>query len=217
MPQRIFYIDEAKQNCLSASWRYNWSNFELRFQDEVICSFVTKQELEAGRQFVMPDGHLLSVRLRGSLQPELELLRDGLTLPAKTTDSGSKQSIVLQVALVLAILNITGGIAAVATQSDILLSIGFGYGSMAIGVVYVLLAWGIRLLSSYAVYAIAALISLDIMLLFVFTAMMDGPTSPVSGILIKLFLVYAYIKGVKAIKKLKSQAAANSHSRQSIN
>ena len=217
MPQHIFYTDKERQKYLSASWKSNWSNFRLRYQNEVVCSFETKKELVAGRQFVMPDGHLLSVRLKHGLQPELELLRDGQPLPTKSAVPSSNGRTVLQLALFLGILNIAAGIVAVVSQSDIMLSIGFGYGSVAVGTVYVLLAWGVKYIPSLAVYAIAALISIDIALLFVFTAMKEGPTSPVSGVLIKLFLVYAFIKSIDAIKKIKSQAAANEHSRQSIN
>ena len=208
MPQRLFYIDEQKQQFLTASWRYNWSNFKLRYQEEVVCSMATKKDLATGRQFVMPDGHLLSVRLKGNVKPELELLRDGLPLQSNTTNSRSSQRTAMQLALFMGILNMIAGITAAVTQSDIMLSIGFGYGSIAVGVVYLLLAVGVRRLSSYAVFAVATWVFSDIVLLFVFTDMKEGPTSPTSGFLIKLFLVYAFIKGVRAMKQIKAQATA---------
>ncbi|MFD3000737.1 hypothetical protein ACFS7Z_10225 [Pontibacter toksunensis] len=217
MPEHIFYTDKERHQCFSASWKKNWSNFRLRYQGEEICSFATKKELVTGRQFIMPDGHLLSVRLKGGLQPELELLLDGLPLPAKTRFLRSNGKASFQLALFLGLLNIAAGTVAAVTQSDIMLSIGFGYGSMAIGAAYLLLAWGIRRLSAVAVYAVAAFILIDLALLFVLTGLREEPTSPVSGILIKLFLVYAYIKGVGAMKRLKSQDTTGLNSKQSIN
>lgn len=208
MPQRLFYLDEKKQYYLSASWKHNWSNFRLRFQDEVICSFATKKELAAGRQFVMPNGRLLSVRLKGTVQPELEIMRDGLPLPDNSNESRRRQKTLFHLAFFLGIINITGGIVAAVTQSDIMLSIGFGYGSAAVGAVYLSLAWGIRRMPSYAAFAIIAFIALDMALLFVFTAMREGPTSPVSGLLVKLFLIYAFLKGVEAMNRIRAQAAA---------
>lgn len=208
MEQRFFYLDEEKQQCLSATWHENWSNFSLRFQKEEICSFATREELVVGRQFVMPDGHLLSVRLKRGCRPSLELLRDGLLLSGNSANPHSHQKTVSQLALFLGVLNITAGTVAAVAKSDIMLSIGFGYGSIALGAVYVLLAWGIRRFTSFAVSAIAALLVLDLVLLFVFTALKDGPSSPISGMLLKLFLVYAFLKGVRAMKKLRAQAAA---------
>lgn len=209
MAEHIYYTDKERQQCLTASWNKNWSNFQLRYQDEVVCSFATKKELVAGRQFVMPDGHLLSVRLKGGLEQELELLRDGLPLPIKSVHPRSNGRTVFHLAILLGILNIASGIVALITQSDLMLSIGFGYGSVAIGAAYFLLACGIRHFFSLAFYAISALIMLDLVLLFVITETREGPTSPVSGMFIKLFLVYAYIKGAGAMARLKSQAAAS--------
>jgi hypothetical protein len=206
MPQRFFYIDEEKQQCLSATWQYNWSNFKLCYQNEVICSFANKKELTAGRQFVMKDGHLLSVRLKDGVRPELELLRNGFPLPDNGEKSRSRHNIISQLALFLGILNTLAGITAEATESDIMLSIGFGYGSVAIGAVYMLLGWGIRHLASFAGFAIAALILVDILLVFILTSRIQGPTSPISGLLIKLFLIYAFVRGIGALKQLRTQA-----------
>jgi hypothetical protein len=205
MPQRFFYIDEKKQQCLSATWHYNWSNFKLRLQDEVVCSFATKQELTVGRQFIMPDGHLLSVRLKGGVRPELELLRNGLPLPDNGKKLRSRHNTIPQLALFLGILNIIAGITAETTQSEIMLSIGFGYGSIVIGAAYMLLAWGIRHLPSFAGLAFAALFLVDMVLVFILTSGMEGPTSPISGLLIKFFLIYAFVRGTGAMKQLRTQ------------
>ncbi|GAB3535163.1 hypothetical protein GCM10027443_23540 [Pontibacter brevis] len=207
MPQCVFYIDEEKQQCLSASWGHDWKNFKLLFQDEVVCSFVSKGELASGRKFVMPDGHLLSVRLKGTLKPELEILRDGLPLPCKQTYARSSPKTVFQLAIFLGVLNITSGVVAAVIPSDVMLSIGLGYGSVVVGAGYLLLAWALRSRPSFAFYAIAAVIALDMVLLYVFTSIKDGPSSPTSGLLIKLFLVYAFIKGLRAMKRIRAQAA----------
>lgn len=208
MAQRYFYLDKEKDQRLSATWNRDWSNFRLIFQEEVICSFATRKELVVGRQFVMPDGRLLSVRLKQGFRPELELLHDGLPLPANSTDPRSRQKMISQLALFMGILNITAGAVAAVTKSDIMLSIGFGYGSIVIGVIYVLLAWGVRRFALFAASAVAALLVLDVVLLFVFTSLEEGPSSPISGMLLKLFLVYAFLKGVRAMKQLREQAAA---------
>lgn len=207
MPQRVFYLDQEKRQCIQAAWEPDWVNLKLRFQEQEIGTFTTRQELAEGRQFVMQDGHLLSVRLKGGLQPELELLRDGLLLQSNDSPAHYKSNTIAQLALLLGILNITAGTAAAITKSDILLSIGFGYGSIAVGVVYLLVALGSRRLSGFATFAIAGVFAMDLILLFVFTAMKEGPSSPVSGMVIKLFLLYAYVKGTGAIQNLQSQAA----------
>jgi len=208
MPQCFFYIDKEKQHYISATWKYDWSNLRLRLQEEEIGSFATKQELAAGRVFVIPDGHLLSVRLKGLVQPELEVLRSGVPLACSGAPAHYAQRTVAQLALFLGILNVTGGLVAEITQSDIMLSIGFGYGSVAIGAVYALLAWGTRRLTSFSALALALLVAADMVLLFVFTAMKEGPSSPLSGLLIKLFLVYAFLKGLRAVKQITAHAAA---------
>lgn len=208
MVQRDFYLDEERKQCLSASWNQDWSNFRLVFQEGVICSFATRKELVAGRQFVMPDGHLLSVRLKRGFRPELELLHDGLPLPGKSENPLGQQKTVWQLALFMGVLNITAGAAAAGTDADILLSIGFGYGSIALGVAYLLVAWAARRFATFAVSAIAAVLLADMALLFVFTAMREGPSSPVSGMLLKLFLVYAFLKGIRDMKRLRALAAA---------
>ncbi|GAA4440790.1 hypothetical protein GCM10023188_38500 [Pontibacter saemangeumensis] len=162
----------------------------------------------AGRQFVLPDGHLLSVRLKRGFRPELELLHDGLPLPGKSTAPLSQQKTVWQLALFMGVLNIMAGAVAAGTDADILLSIGFGYGSIVLGVIYTVVALAVRRFAPFAVYAIAAVLLADLGLLFVFTALREGPSSPVSGMLLKLFLVYAFLKGLRAMKRLRELAAA---------
>ncbi|WP_147294257.1 hypothetical protein [Pontibacter diazotrophicus] len=209
MPQRYFYLDDEKQQCLTASWKHNWRHFTLRLQDQEVSSFTMKEELAEGQVYVMPDGRLLSVRLNRRKEPDLVLSLDGMPMHGSDTDLRRQVKNNYQLAFFLGILNIMGGLLAESVQSELLLHLGFGYETAIVGVAYLSLSRGIKRLSLFAVYAMIALLAFDIAFLCILSVLENGTgSSPASGLLLNLVFIYAFVKGAGAIKKLKTKVAA---------
>lgn len=210
MPQRYFYLDDEKQQCLTASWKHNWKHFTLRAQGQKISSFTMREELAEGQVYVMPDGRLLSVRLNCRKQPDLVLSLDGRPIAGSATDLRLQVKNNYQLAFILGILSIVGGLLAVTNLSELMLHMGLGYESTIVGVAYLSLSWGIKRLSLFAVYAMIALLALDIVLLCASVALENNPESAITTtLLLNLVFIYAFVKGAGAIKKLKARALGN--------
>ena len=62
---------------LLIEWEYNWSNFTVRFGQQILLVVPEKADLLAGRRFFLPDGQALIVVLR---DPEIELWYKGKDL-----------------------------------------------------------------------------------------------------------------------------------------
>jgi hypothetical protein len=111
------YLEGLKR--LEISWenpyvRYD-KNITISLGDQVIGTVPHREDLEAGRQFSLPNGSVLSVRLGAN--GELQLLRDGQTLPV-SPDAGRVSAFSLWLSGLYGVYNMVHGLIVLITQSD---------------------------------------------------------------------------------------------------
>ncbi|MDO1451769.1 hypothetical protein Q0590_36180 [Rhodocytophaga aerolata] len=205
MPEKIYYLDPAKEQSLITRWGFNWKNFTILLNNQPIGTIATQKELKQGREFTLPDGQTLGVKLTGAIQPELELLLNGKELPGSATDPNEQLRQIFNLTIFLGILNVVIGIVSQMANIDVLTQMGLGIGSIMVGIVMVALAFGIRNRSLAALIAVIGLIGLDIVLTFYFATQNPSAPNPTTTILIRLFLIYYLWRGIAAIRKLKAE------------
>jgi hypothetical protein len=63
MPTKIYYLDAARTDAVTASWNLFFRNFRLDYQGQELGQ-LSAAELKAGHEFTLPDGRRLLVRLQ---------------------------------------------------------------------------------------------------------------------------------------------------------
>ena len=63
MPTKTYYLDAARTDGVTANWSLFFRNFRLDYQGREL-GRLTPAELKAGREFALPDGRRLLVRLQ---------------------------------------------------------------------------------------------------------------------------------------------------------
>ena len=86
MAQHTYYLANNSTEPLTLSWGFNWKNLKVSYLDELLGEIVTKKELVEGREFQLPDNRVVSVKLKGSMMPQLEVLLNNEPVNGSATD-----------------------------------------------------------------------------------------------------------------------------------
>ncbi|WP_242926988.1 hypothetical protein [Pontibacter vulgaris] len=202
MPAKTYHIDT--DNTLTLQWKFNWKNMTLSWNGEPLGVIDNQQQLKEGRSITLPNGDLLQIRLTGGVSQELEVLLNGTPLPGSATDPLQRVKSAFHLALFLGILNLAIGLLAGFVNLDILKALTAGPASIAAGILYIGLAFGIKRLYLVALYSMIGLLALDIILTLYLTTTEGTAYNPTSGILVKGFFIFILTKAVPAIKFLKT-------------
>ena len=94
-------VDESAR--LEISWKFNWKELKVTFDQKVIGKILSKKELFAGREFSLPNGSTLKIQLiKLAGIPTLELLCNGKMIPDSDTAPKQRFSIAAMVVSFLA-------------------------------------------------------------------------------------------------------------------
>lgn len=204
MPKKKFYLDIAKTEPIELSWGFNWKNFCVAKNNEVIGKFENKQELQQGKVFTLANSNTLSVQLkRTKLGPELEVLYNGKPVPGSATDPHFQVKTAFILLLVIGILNVLVGCITELGDVQMLKQLGAGLGIIIAGAIYIILAFLVKQKHSLtALYIGIVLLALDIILTIIYGA--ETNRIPVYGIVLKIFFIVYLMKAIKAIKTIRS-------------
>jgi hypothetical protein len=87
MPTKRFSLERGGPKRLEVSWKMFWGDIRIRLDGTEIGSIQNQKELTEGRDFTLPDGSKLNVKLsRRILTLDIQLLRDGKPVPGSTSD-----------------------------------------------------------------------------------------------------------------------------------
>lgn len=183
-----------------------WKNVQVTLDGALLGSIETKQQLEAGSHFALPDGSQLQVQLkREGIATELQVRRNGEPLPGSTSDPEQRVASAATMLYFIAGLNAALGIMA-ALGVEFLARVGLGYTSVVVGAVYAGLAYLVKTKQSRVALLLAiALFVLD-GLASIFAATQAGGSPPIGGIVARIFLLIPMWKGVSALAELKEQS-----------
>ncbi len=200
MAVQTFALEKGGPRRLLLSWKISWRDMQIRLDGSLIGEIATQQELRQGHEFTLPDGSTLSVKLvNRMLWSELQVLRDGVPLPASQTDPETRLRASYGVLYFIAAINIVVGLVAEIFQVELLQSMGLGFLSAGIGAIYLVLGYFVMRRSMAALLIALVLFTLDTLL-----SLLSGFNI---GIVMRIILLFYMAQGVRAILDLKGAEA----------
>src|SRR5690349_10249524 len=86
MPKRSYPLEPKSPRCISVEWsfwKYGYKDVRVLFDGQLLGTIPDKKALVAGREFALPDGSILNVKLAPS--SELDVTRNGALLPGSAS------------------------------------------------------------------------------------------------------------------------------------
>lgn len=201
MPKRTFHLKNDKQDTITVSWKLAWKQTQIFFNDNLIGSLDGEKELKKGKVFEIDDFRKLSIKLKGKVLPELELLINGKYIDGSPTDPTMQLKGVYTLILVLAGLSVLVGTITEVFQIEFLMNAGLGLGSIIVGTVMLGLGYWVSKRSMIALALVFLIIISDIVATFWMATQTHASGS--QGIVLKIFFLIYMFKGFGAIRKLK--------------
>ena len=203
MPKRSFSLEKGQPKRLEVSWKGFWHKINITLDNQVLGTMENQRELKEGREYTLPDGSKLLVRLSKSLlSPGLEIIKDGTPLPGSDGDPLQKLKVAYSVVFFVGGFNIILGIVAVIGNIGFLLRLGIGHQAVIIGIIFLVLGFFVRKKSIIALGIAIGLLIIDALLGF-YLAIQSGGNTPSAGLAIRIIFVIFLFQGFKAIKTIK--------------
>jgi hypothetical protein len=208
MPTKTYALDAGQTELITVRWSWPWRKFTVLQHEQVLGQLRTQAELEQGAAFALADGRTLSARLQRKIGgPQLELLLDGQPLPSSATHPRQLLGQGLGVLGFLAVVNVVLGLLAELGQVEVLLRLGLGYGSAAVGGVYGLLwVWAKRRLVPAAFYVAIGLLALDLVAILALSP--GNSPGSTSGLFMRFFFALLLYRGSQGARQLRAERAA---------
>jgi len=206
MPSKTYYLDAAKTEALTAKWGMFFKNVEISYNGQSLGTVPSKQALEQGYEFRLPDGRRLVAQLTRSVyQQELELRLGDQPVPGSTTDPRERLKQAWYALLFIGGLNLVLGLFAVFQEVELLQSLGIGWGSVVEGLLYVGLGWwGYKRLAP-TTFAIAGVLFVLDGVLMIGANVSTGGHLGTSGLFVRFFLSVLIYRGFQAARHLRAQ------------
>ena len=205
MAQHTYFLDNNRKEPLLLSWGFNWKQLKISYQGQPIGEIATKKALIQGQEFQLPDNRTVSVKLKGSFMPQLEVLVNGAPLAGSATDPDMIISQIVKLSFILAGLNFTLGLIASFWPYEFLLRLGMGPETVFTGVLIAALAYGIKKHSMAALRASICFWILDYGLGIYFASQSSEGVNPGSGLVMRMIIVFTLFRGINVLKQLKQE------------
>jgi hypothetical protein len=205
MPQVTYALQPNEPKRLEVRWGANFRDTEVKLDGRVLATLATRAELQQGRDIPLPDGSMLNVRLGGTwLMGVIHVTRDGKPLQVSASDPATLLRTATFALYFVAGLNVLAGLAAVATRSPLLTSLGMGWSSVVFGLIFLGLALWART-GSVAALAIAAVLLAVDFIAGLGLSMAAGASPALSGICLRAALIWFVLQGIPGARALEAQ------------
>lgn len=207
MPAKTYYLNDEKTEVLTAKWGMFFKNVEIGYNGQLLGTVPSKQAMEQGYEFSLPDGRSLVAQLtRNVYQQELELRLSGQPVPGSATHPRERLKQAWYAQLLIGGLNVVLGLVAVLQQVAILQQLGLGWGSVVEGLLYLGLGWwGYKRLAP-AAFAIAGVLFVLDGVLMLGASLSAGGNPGVGGLVTRFFLSVLIYRGYQAARQLRVQS-----------
>jgi hypothetical protein len=183
---------------LEISWRYGFKDVVIKVDGLEIGRVSDPSELKLGREFALGDGSTLRVELVSKFHTrELRVLRNGEPLPGSSSHPQTIQRAAYGLLYAIAAFTAIFGVAAIASHNEKLGGVAGGIGMLVEAAIYALLAWRVSRRSLIALYIALVLFVADT----AFSLAQPGS----HGLIVRILIFIALIRGVPAIRELRLQ------------
>ncbi|MBK0403996.1 hypothetical protein I5M27_13460 [Adhaeribacter sp. BT258] len=208
MAQQTFFLNNDPAQPLTLTWGFNWKNLRITYLGEAVGEINSKKELLQGQEFTLPNNQTLTVKLKGSFMPQLEVLADQQALSGSATHPESVLEQAFKLSAILGALNFVLGFVAIFWPTEVLLRLGMGMETVFTGALIMALAYGIKKRSMAALIASICFWILDYGLSIYFASQNEGAVNPSSGLIMRMVIVFTLYRGIAALKQIRQQQAA---------
>jgi hypothetical protein len=208
IPPRHYIIQSSGQRELVLTWdALTWKNFVVLLDGKRIVHLENgARELKNGREIRLPGGAKLKIQLkRNLLFKDLHVFINGEPIPNTIADPEIKVRRAANAVYFIAIFDFVLGLWAVQSGSTSLASLGFGWTTVAIGMVLFSLGLLVRKGSLSALLIAIGLYILDTLLGF-YTSSLAGLEPQLGIIVARILLLFSMIPAVGAIRSLQKEA-----------
>jgi hypothetical protein len=207
MSKKALSLEQGAPPRVELEWGLSWKNMRVRFDGAELGVIADQNALKEGRDFDLPDGHRLRVRLVKNFPTvELQVTRDGVPLPGSGSDPAEHIKHATHVLYFIAGLNVLLGVIAGAFPVAILAKLGIGWANVVEGIVYAGLGYGTSKRSAVALGLGMGLFGLDTV--FVIAGSFGSSSSPVGGLLMRAVLFVPLVKGLRGMTDLRRRVPA---------
>jgi hypothetical protein len=203
MPKRVFAVSQPGD--LVIAWRGIWKDVTVTHAGNVVGGFANQKELKEGRDFTLADGSSLRVKLTtGFGNVQLEVSHDGTPVRGSDGDPAVQLKAAAGVTYFIGGLTCLISAIAMATRVDILVAMGMGPLTLAAGVFYLGLGFGVSKRSRLALGIAIVLFILDgVLSLATYMSYAKGNgTPPVGPVVMRVILLIPMFRGFAAISAL---------------
>lgn len=201
IPPRHYVIDSGGKRELFLTWdAMTWKHFEVTVDGKKIASFEDgTRELRNGRELTLPGGAKLKLQLKGNmLSKDLHVFVNGEPIPNSPSDPDVKIRRATNALYFIAVFDFVLGLIAALTSNPALTTLGFGWTTVAIGMVLFSLALLVRKGNLVALFLAIGLYILDTILGYYITTL-AGLEPEVGIIAARLFLLVSMFPAIQVI------------------
>lgn len=207
MPKQSYAFETGGEKRLDISWKGMFNNVDVVMDGQSIGVIPNQKTLRQGQEFTLEDGSILKLQLNRSLMStELQVTRDGQPLPGSASDPQTRYKNAYLLVYFIAGLNLLLGILASLFNIAILQDLGIGFGSIVLGLIYLILGFFVQRKSSLALILAIVLFIADSLFGLVSTVALGGSPG-IAGLIIRVLILVPLFQGIPAIKALKSKSA----------
>jgi hypothetical protein len=191
-----FALEPGGAPRLEITWRYGFKDVVIKIDGLEIGRVNDPGELKLGRDFALADGSTLRVQLVSKFHSrELLVLRNGEPLPGSSSHPQTIQRAAYGILYTIAAFTAIFGVLAVSSGDEKFGGVAGGIGMLVEAAIYALLAWRVSRRSLIALYIALVLFAADT----VFSLAQPG----VHGLIVRVLVFIALIRGIPAIKELR--------------
>lgn len=207
MPKQSYALEPGGKNRVDISWKGGFNNVDVVLDGQSIGVIPNQKTLLQGQEFLLEDGSTLKVQLNRSLMStELQVTRDGQPLPGSASDPHTRHKNAYLIVYFIAGLNLLLGLLASVFNVALLQDLGIGFGSIILGLIYLVLGFFVQRQSSLALIMAIVLFITD-SLYGVVLSVLQGGSPGIAGLVVRILILVPLFQGVPAIKALKSKSA----------
>jgi hypothetical protein len=206
MPSRSFALEPGGPIRLTVSWKGSWNNVRVELDGTSVLAIPTAKELKEGREVRLEPG-TLAIRLNQSVfGPALLLSLNGRPLPKSGGDPRTRLAIAYNTIYFVGGFSIVAGLLTEVFAVPFLKEVGFGWPTVAEGLVFAVLALWVQKRHSLVGLALAVgLFGLDAVLSIGGVLSRPGVAPPVGPVIVKILFLAYMARGFAAIRDLRRE------------
>jgi hypothetical protein len=208
----LFYLDQERTKKLVVRPRLFWKNTEVLYNNVLLDTIPTKDDLRAGRVYEPEPGMQVRVSLlkQGFSSPEMiDVLVNGKPLPGAASDPDTGINAAFATMLVLGVINGIIGIISFFNSEGSFAGKEMGIGGLVVGALFCGLGFWLKKSKSAAPIIIAIVVIVADMILTVYFNIQSGTRQmPVMGVGLKVLFIVWLARGLKGVKAYHEQKAS---------